>query len=72
MLTTTASCVCHMQHETRVNAMAKLETDTSMTGMRFTNIPCMHKRTETRFDDWSLHILISPHEKARCLAEACE
>lgn len=44
MLTTTASCVCHMQHETRVNAMAKLETDTSMAGGHFTNNPCMHKR----------------------------
>ncbi len=43
MLTTTASCVCHMQHGTEVSAIAKLAKDTSMAGMRPINIPCMHK-----------------------------
>lgn len=47
MLTTAASCVRHMQHETRVNAIAKLEIDTSMAGMRFIIISCMHRHTGT-------------------------
>ena len=42
MLTIAASW-CHMQHVSGVHAIAKLETDTSMAGMHFSDIPCMHK-----------------------------